>query len=48
VTLAISERASGTVTCLSCVPLLSAIANKTTLRLSDHCPDVSVCNVNSS
>ena len=50
---AISERAptvivSGTVTCLSCVPLLSAIANKTTLRLSDHCPGVSVCHVNSS
>ena len=40
--------ASGTVTCLSCVPLLSVIANKTTLRLSDHCPDVSVCHVNSS
>ena len=40
--------ASGTVTCLSCVPLLSVIPNKTTLRPSDHCPDVSVCHVNSS
>ena len=52
VTVAISERAptvtaTGTVTCLSSVPLLCAIANKTTLRLSDHCPDVSVCHVNS-
>ena len=40
--------APGIVTCLSCVPLLSVIANKTTLRLSGHCPDVSVCHVNSS
>ena len=52
VTVAISERAptataSGTVTCLSCVPRLSAIANKTTLRLTDHSPDVSVCHVSS-
>jgi len=30
--------ASGTVTCLSCVPLLSVIANKTTLLISDLCP----------
>ena len=53
VTVAISERAptvtaSGTVTCLSCVARLSATANKTTLRLSDHCPDVSVWHVNNS
>ena len=34
--------ASGTVTCLSCVPLLSVIAKKTTLRFSDHFPDVSI------
>ena len=50
---AVLERAptvtvSGTVTFLSPVPLLSVIANKTTLRLSVHCPDVSVCHVNSS
>ena len=44
----VGDAASGTVTCLSCVPRLSVIANKTTLRLSDHCPDVSVCHVNSS
>ena len=37
--------ASGTVTCFSCAPRLPVIANKTNLRLSDRCPDVSVCHV---
>jgi len=37
-----NSTAFGTVTCLSFVPLLSAISKKTTLPLSYHCPDVSV------
>jgi hypothetical protein len=28
---------------LSCAPRLAVVANKTTLRLTDHCQDVSVC-----
>jgi len=53
VTVAISEcaptvTASGTVPYLSCVLRLPVTTNKTTHRLSDHCPDVSVCHVNIS